>query len=503
MSKKFILGVSFFVFLFGFKIAKADVFISEIKYSPTTNQWVEVYNDTDSDVDITNYKILDNSVKNGHGISALDGGSNIISSHSFGVVAKVPSDFSGSSFPVFKSSLNIKVSSDSVALVDNSGNDSASININGSAVGGNSLQLVNGSWQPGVPTPGAENTNLVVDNPTDNSDTTDTGNDSDSDSTNTNTNSNITSGGGGSVSINSSTTKTKKKVVENPTMKATITANKISFSGQPLNIQTNILGYSNEKVVLGKADWNFGDGSSYEQVNNFAKFQHTYFYPGEYQLYLEYYNNSFADTPDAVDKMVIKVLPTTVFVSKVGNAKDFFIELTNNASSDIDISGWQIRANNKIFVFPKNSLILAKDKMTIPGKITGFVPSDQNDLKIYSATGDLIFDYNYSSASIPRVNINYTAPKISDTLPVINSMKEENQNQEAENKNINLNSSVSENDLPVEAMVGDSTATTNSNYLFSGIFLVLVATACIGVYFIRRKKSICKAIGDDFEILDE
>ena len=145
------------LFFSPYSLAQANVIINEIKYSPTAKQWIEIYNDTDDDIDITKYKILDSSVTVGHKISALGSGTNLILKHRFGIIAKAPDDFSAVSFPVFKSSLNIKVSSDKVILKNESRESISFVDIDGSATDGKSLQLINGAWQVATPTPGVEN----------------------------------------------------------------------------------------------------------------------------------------------------------------------------------------------------------------------------------------------------------------------------------------------------------------------------------------------------------
>jgi hypothetical protein len=293
----------------------------------------------------------------------------------------------------------------------------------------------------------------------------------------------------GDENINNET-ESKPKVIENPTMKAKIVADTLAFTGESFGIKTNILGFSNENVLLGVVYWNFGDGASFIQRNNFEKFYHTYYYPGEYVLLLEYYQNAFSKTPDAINKMIVKVLPTTVTISKIGNAKDFFIELTNNATSDIDISNWKIEAGGKTFTLPKNSVILSKKQMTISGKITGFIYGDQYNLKLLSGNSELVFDYNSSRNR-------YTSKSFTvKTVPISNMSSNEIQNKEniqTENQNI---------DLASAAILSDSGNNDKKSYFFFWGFVVLLFVAGGGVYYIRQRGNV-RNVGDDFKILDE
>jgi hypothetical protein len=162
----------------------------------------------------------------------------------------------------------------------------------------------------------------------------------------------------------------------------------------------------------------------------------------------------------------------------VGDTKDFFIELTNNANSDMDISNWVINANGKIFILPKNSVILSKKQMTISGKITGFTIGDQNNLKLYSGTGELVYDYN----------VGITTAKVTDVGRL-----------ESRRPTSVTPISASALDFQVPEQNTDSPSSSPIIPIASFIFIGASAGA---VYFIRRKKVVSKD-GDDFEILDE
>lgn len=293
--------------------------------------------------------------------------------------------------------------------------------------------------------------------------------------------------------------KTKQSIIQNPTMKAKILANVSTFTGQPFGIQANVFGYSNEKIILGKAYWNFGDGGSLEQINNFEKFYHTYYYPGEYVLVLEYYSNNFSKIPDAISKMTVKVLPTTVTISKIGDAKDFFVELTNNATSEIDVSGWIIRANNKVFVLPRNTVIMSKKQITLSSKITGFTYGDQYILKLFSGTGELVFDYN--NQFVP-IKTNSPSKQIQN-IKTINVPKENDISLDLNLRNENNNSGI---DLAAASTLSETNENENSNfknsYFFYFGFIVLLVVSGGIVYYVRRGENFSK-VGGDFKIIDE
>ena len=152
--------------------------------------------------------------------------------------------------------------------------------------------------------------------------------------------------------------------------------------------------------------------------------------------------------------------------------------------------------------------------MTISNKITGFVLGDQNDLKLFSLTGEIIFDYNSSSIQneiIPKVATKIIAQKsepeqgfIQSVLP-IDTTKNESENA-PNNETINKTQTLN-NDLPATALLSDTLAVNSSNSYFSSItFILLLFVAIASVYFVRRKKNVINPLknGDfDFEILDE
>lgn len=461
--KKLILVLVSFVFLFNFNLAWAsDVIINEFMSDPDSgSEWVELLNTSSAEIDLSNWKWTElaspgtdteheSSPKNLSGVISAGG------------------------IFVFEMNSSLNNSGDSIGLYNGTdfkdrvtfgkvNNYSKDLEIPSK---GKSGALISGGWETNQdPTKGMQNPNLSLPPSTD-----DSSNNSSSDTTT------IT------------TSESKSKVIQNPTMKVKILANTLAFAGEPFEIKTNVTGFSNENVVLGRASWNFGDGGSFEQINNFEKFSHTYYYPGEYVLFLEYYQNSFSKNPEATSKMVIKVLPTSVSISKVGDAKDFFIELSNNASSDIDISNWIINANGKTFILPKNSVIMSKKQMTISGKITGFTVVDQNNLKLYSRTGELVFDY--VSSKIPTIVRQDLTTKNTTAViqPKISTMVEPLESLEAEVLQSNVISSggIDNSSTPIIPI---------ASFVFIG------AGAGV-VYFIRRKK-VTKEDGDDFEILDE
>jgi len=479
MSKKLLLVFIGVIFFSGFSLARAEVVINEVAWMGTAasqyEEWIELKNTSSESVPLLDWKLYKN---NGTLLFSL---SKTISADGYLLICRTTASvanplsgicdeqgtFGGSGLNNTSDLVQLKDASDiQVDLVDGTGVDSWSAGNNDTK---ETMQKSDSGWITASPTPKAQNPSS----------------------------SSSTGSGSSSSSSTSDEVETEPEVGQtvtaNSTMKAKILTKTLAFTGEPLEIKTNIFGYLNEDVVLGRAYWNFGDGGSLEQIDNFEKFYHTYYYPGEYALLLEYYPKSYSKTPEVVSKTIIKVLSTTVTISKVGDAKDFFIELSNNASSDIDISNWVISANGKTFILPKNSVILSKKQMIISGRITGFVFGDQSNLRLFSSTGELVFNYS-SPIEVVKILVKNPVPvKISTVveMPEVVPTSEEQ---------------ISKEDLSASALSSDVLREENESP-YSLPIIPIVSFVFIGasagvVYFIRRKKIVPKT-GEDFEILDE
>jgi len=449
--------------------------------------WVEVYNPDSVDVDITILKLLISNSTSNHGIVKYSG-SQVLHSGEYGIItitsqiSLFTAKWSGVA-NIFTSSFSLP--NDTAKVEINNGDKNiplSSVTYNssqGATEDGKSLQLIGGLWIAVTPTPGVLNQAPA------------SGSNSSDASTNTPP---VGSGASGGSSSGSSI-----KKAEEPKIKVKIMAKTLAFPGTPFSLQGLAYGYDGTQLYYGKYFWNFGDGASMEAENNMG-FLHTYFYPGEYFVSLEYSTNIYSSVPDAVEKIVIKVVPMTVSISRVGDASDFFIELSNNKDYEIDISKWILSSLRRTFVLPKNTVILAKNKIMLSPQITHFTFGDAASLKLSTAFGQAVFDYGLSlvSASVVPIKIadKTTVPPKS---PSVKSLEE------------NIVMPISDGQILVEnlsASVAESDVLKNSDnnsYLPMLIYLisfVFVGGSAGAVYFIRQKKTI-SVPGDDFKILDE
>ncbi|MFA6520541.1 MAG: lamin tail domain-containing protein [Candidatus Paceibacterota bacterium] len=485
MSKKLIVFFLGIIFFSSCGVASASPVISEIMYDLDGSDidWVEIYNGDSTDVDLTTLKLLISNSTSNHGIVSSSG-SAVLHQGDYGVVVPTSqlSSFTakwGSSGNIFTSAYTL--SNDTGKIEINNGDknspiDSVNYNSTQGATGdGKSLQIVNGVWVASTPTPGAanqasssNNNNTNITNNTSNSTNTDTS----------------TTGGSGASAVS------YQKPVVLQKIKTEIVAKPLAYVGIPFQMEGKVFVTDGGPLYNGRYFWNFGDGDSREvRVVNTDKFTHTYFYTGDYTVIFAHYPDSFADTPDATSQMIIKVIPASVSISRVGDVQDFFVELTNNADYPVNISNWLLSSNQKVFTIPHDTTIGAQNKIIIPGKVTNFSFFDKNDLKLMNSQKDIVYSYaNYSSFSSRGVGYKNATPK---PAPIL-SFDLENKIGAENLRALAINSGATD---------GLSDNTFSSFYVLV-LSLIFIGAGATAVYFIRRKK-VATEVGGDFEILDE
>ena len=450
--------------------------------SGKNREWIEIHNTDNSAIDMTGeWRFNDGSSHylNDKNTFSIPADGFIVLA---GDKATFLTDHPGFSGTVIDTSMSLSNTGNTLKILDASGNATDTVTYSssqGANGDGNSLQLINGAWVPAIPTPGVANESTIVTEPP--------------------TSSGDSSGGSGGTLL-VTTPETKTKVVEIPKIKTKIIAKNLAYVGIPFELEANTLGYSNEIRNYGKYFWNFSDGDSKEvNANQNIKFTHTYYYEGEYEITLEYYSNYYSEIPDTISNFIIKVIPATVFISKVGDEKDFFIELSNNSDYDIDVSKWMLVSSNKTFILPKNTNIPTKGKIILSPKITGFTIEDKNSLKLLKSTGEVAFDFNP-----PSVNktVSKTFIKSAQKKEDIPQIKEIPLSVDS-NLNLQNEAEISASDLSASpVLIGTNNKNSNRSYFFFWGFVVLLFISGGGVYYIRQRKNVSN-VGDDFKIIDE
>ena len=172
MSKKILLFLAFFIFISSFSVVYAEVVINEIMYDPENadvqREWVEIYNDTNTDLDLSNWKFLEKIDASNHGL-VLAQGSAIVPSGGYALIvidlAKFLASwsFNGTIYKV--NSVNSLNNTGAKLILKNSSGIEVYSYEYASTVGGagdgNSLQKISGSWSGATPTPGEANETVV------------------------------------------------------------------------------------------------------------------------------------------------------------------------------------------------------------------------------------------------------------------------------------------------------------------------------------------------------
>ncbi len=469
MYKKILLLFSI-IFLFP-NLVLASVFINEIQPYPTEERFIELYNTGDSSVDLSGWYIQ-RKTATGSSFSSLVSNPNfegkIIGAQEYFLISRVAlsgSDIVLSTLTVTESN-TIQIKNPDGVIIDKVGwGDSSDCNsscppnpLNGQSI----YKTVTGSWSVGLPTPNAINeasSNLLDEALTPSNSTEE------------------------NIYLPSS-----KKEQKTTTQ---ILTKKFAFVGVPIEFKVNTIGHYGETLLYGKYFWNFGDGDFKEmRVNEVEKFTHTYFYPGEYDVNLEYYMNYYSENPEAINNVVIKVISPDIVISRVGDKKDFFIELTNNTNYDADISNWILLSNRTSFVLPKNTILRSKKTMIISSHLINFSIEDKNTLKLMTLQREVIYDYSASTVYIPPTKKITKSASINTYPPVSAVQPLENTEQ------------TSINGLEASPILSTNANNNKTSLIPTFAFVLFLGVSSGAVFFIRRKRS-STITGDDFELIDE
>lgn len=456
-------------------LAQAGLVINEIMYdllgADSTNgksrEWVEIFNNGgDVFVDASSWRINDgvaNRTINGEVNFTISAGSFVILAGDKDTFLSDHTGFSGIVYDTGIASLNNTGAN--LKLLDQDGNTVDSITYNSSQGGagdGNSLQKISSSWSGALSTPGEAN-------------------EEDTSPPQTTPENSSSSGSGNGEEANTSTS--SEQII-----KTDIFVKSLVMTGIPFEIKATTLGHYGENISYGKYFWNFGDGTSSEiQVGSMEKISHTYFYPGEYTISLEYYLTHYADTPEAKDKMVIKAITPDISISGVGDENDFFIELSNSSTYEADISRWILASSSKNFILPKNTILSSKQKLTLSPKVTGFSIEDKNSLTFLTPQMSVVASYKLQTSTRVSSPTKTTPTSQNITEPSLAVSTSTDGGEELSASAI--------------ASVGDGGIDFSIN-IPTIIFVFFVGFSAVTVYFLRQERS--KTLpGEDFELLDE
>ena len=428
MNKKHLIFFLIVFFIFAYKVS-ADLEIVEVMYDPegsdTNREWVKIYNNGNDQINIIGGKTKDswrfseenNNKESKHYIND----SIMLSPGGYGILASDKetflSEYASFSGVVADTSMNLNNTLGTVRIYNELGEVVAYYDYNS---------------DNDIDSEGDEEEN--------------NGEDNDSSSQNSNT----------------SSSSLKKEVL--PPLKITTKINipKVIVAGDPFVFDSLTTTNRKETYKVGRFLWNFGDGMM-TWTKESGPFEYVYEYPGEYVMTLSYFDNSFSEIPEAIDKVVVKVIDSGIFISGVGDFSDPYIELNNKSNYEIDLSGWNIIAGSKKFTFPDSMNILAGKKIKLSPKITGFGGSDISNIYISNPSGEIVTTYPLMKVSVSRVsNLKGAVPSSTST-----SVKDLSDETHLGNSNV-----INLDDLGASA--GDkSFKIPSSFYPVAGMFLVI------------------------------
>jgi len=358
-------------------LTKASIRINEIMYdlegSDDKKEWVEIYNDSSSAIDLKDWRFNDGSnhilneppENGGRGVLVLPAfGYAILASDAQTVI----SNYSSYSGIVIDTVMSLGNTEETLKIIDASGNviDSVSYNSSMGANGdGKTLQKSSNLWVAGAPTHGLQNGDFATASSSPQS--------SQSSSSVESSNSSTPSIASGSVAY----------VFKSEQISAKAGGDKTAIVGADIVFEGKAYGFKNEPLEKARYFWTLGDGSYKEGQN----IRHVYKYTGNYIVVL----NASSGDISASDRVNVKVIPNEL---QIVETKNEFIKLKNKSDLILDLSGWFLKANGTVFNFPNYSLISANAELIISSDVSGLKFANNDfSAEILYPNGSLAFSY--------------------------------------------------------------------------------------------------------------
>lgn len=389
--KKFLL---FLINLIGISFYAHALIISEIMYDPqgsdTSREWVEVYNDTQSDINLSTWKFFESGTN--HSLAPSQGGATV-PVNGYAVIADNPAkfllDYPTFSGILFDSSFLLANTGEHLAVKETStGPEISPVDYN-PALGGNddgsTLSFISGAWTRGEATPGLENkaSILIV-----------------------------------STSTSATTTENQATVAQMSPPTSDIVFylpfEKTVVAGADAEFNTYAMTRGGKNIDNLICNWSFGDGGRATGTST----KYIYAYPGKYIAQVEGANSYVAGT----GRINVRVVTPDIFIEKIGAGKyGTYIDIKNPNTYELDLSQWKLLINEQTFPFPKNTLIAGNTTTHFSGLAMGFASttiSASTTVKIlfpnleevtrYSVSSDIVNVISTSAIS----NLNFAKPMV-------------------------------------------------------------------------------------------
>ena len=360
--------------------------ISEIMYDPagsdTGNEWIELYNDTSSSINLTTYKFFENNVN--HGITANQGGSSI-SAGEYVVLADNPTNFlaqhAGYVGKIFDSAFSLSNTGEYIEM-----RDSASVNLSSTAYAplsdangtGGTLNYIAGAtstWQVFIESPGVVSPQNAVQNNSANATSSNSTSTSSATTTSSSTTDTTTNTGATNFYSSGYTNKTYTLGDLNmltPKEVWTVAGANTYFFVKPIDSKKN--------TVPSNTYWSFGDGA--EGLGSTTT--HRYYNAGYYTAFVE----SEISNAYGVERIAVNVASPDISISEVGEG---YIIIKNNSSTELNIGGFIIGSDQGFFKLSRHLILKENSELKIDGRVMGFtnltnpkiLSSDMANISVY------------------------------------------------------------------------------------------------------------------------
>ncbi len=168
----------------------------------------------------------------------------------------------------------------------------------------------------------------------------------------------------------------------------------IAFVGQKIKFGgTKSIDPDNDELHY---EWNMGDGKLIEKPS----FEYQYLYPGTYLVALMVYDGKAYSTDTVTVKIQsIKISINEFLPNPIGKDAEEWIEIYNDSDGITDISGWQIddeEDGSKPFVFPQNTILAPKSYTVFSHQITGVsLNNDKDSVRLIMPEGIVFQEIKY------------------------------------------------------------------------------------------------------------
>lgn len=385
--------------------------ITEVMYdvegTDTDREWVEIFNDTEDTIDLSQYRFNDGA---NHVLNAppANGGQGSLTfqPQQYAILAANAEIFlnehPGFSGTVIDTVMNLTNTGDMIALM--LGTVSVASHTytsdDGAAGDGHTLQYIDGIWTESSASPGLAG---VIEN----------NEPPPSDSNTQTTNTTPSSHEALSAKEKERISELRKQFVIDFS-----SLPKTGVAGGTLTMKTLVANAYKETYAVGRFVWSMGDGAFVERSDD-DPFSYVYMYPGEYVVTMDFYKKT--NTGSIPEKTARKIITITAPNIRIGSIDSYgSVEIVNDSSEEREIGGWRLSCGSQQFVFPLHTILLPKKKLYISSRISGLSLTSQSVVVLMNENRDVIASYTTSpskklvdgiDASLPLV----THASISDT----------------------------------------------------------------------------------------